>query len=904
MNYKLKYLKYKQKYINLTKNNLKGGTRAKQIYFNNKIEDDKELLSEFRIDMVNYSEKSTPCRMLGSIFNNYIDKIKINFYLSDDEELTDCYLIFVVGNNDELLIKLAQTNKFPRGFPILWIPKKRIHFFGFYPKFDNDKKRADDDDIEFDNAISIDFNYKYSGFLAQPLVFQYNDKNYWTVCSKNQPFNRYAKWATNIFSEKITDELIDDMIKNNIHIAGECMSFCDQMHGTRVLKECIAITMVAVGHDVLNNSEIVTSGSTSNFNDYKTQNETLQFCNKHNLSIDSIFEITGDVKEFIQMLSNNRDQMTLSKLTDFINLPSTKFTKNIISGSISHETILGDCLEGLIIKIKYSDKPVKIVKYKFPNYTIRTMFLRDKAIKFISVWYSPTFYSLYNQWVNRWVIKDKDYWNFIGTLIVKNYLKLKKEYEETFPVPIPYSSDIEADCRVGFHIWLMDKITQLKEFIFNPELNYVLLQNNYKLCNDREGKDLLEKLPTFHIIILLGAIGSGKSSYGNIIEKLDKHKFKHIDGDLLNTTEEEVLKLGKRRNIVTQELIRDTLFENKIPIISTGGGALLTSNHFKFDDYLINELKKNKGILNAELKFTILITSLIDESIFIDKSNYFYNDDETYKNKVNIDIKNLYENKSIFDSAIKSRIDRGNKNWAGLDKNKINSIHRNSINNYNISLNIINTIEQNCKLNHLILLPLFDFNNKIIINDFLSKTCVYFKNLLNNVTFTPMLISEFSESPQKLLYKSIKFNNNNQLLKLFNMIIKKTGLNLKERFKQSTFVKELHCTTEYYKMPIDFIGEPSTKKRTIQIDSFIYDNDGLAFIVNKENIASQLIADGFNIKDINSEYHITFIFPKTKGPVYSNELISDNIKGLGTCIKQDLDEKIIIDGFDNFVFAK
>jgi hypothetical protein len=49
-------------------------------------------------------------------------------------------LIFVIGGNDNLLITLGKEYKFPRGFPILWVPKKRIHFFGFYPKFDNDKR--------------------------------------------------------------------------------------------------------------------------------------------------------------------------------------------------------------------------------------------------------------------------------------------------------------------------------------------------------------------------------------------------------------------------------------------------------------------------------------------------------------------------------------------------------------------------------------------------------------------------------------------------------------------------------------------------------------------------------------------------------------------------------------------
>ena len=63
----------------------------------------------------------------------------------------------IKGKNDFLLVKLGKKYGFPRGFPILWVPRtNRIVTYGFYPKFENDeilkKQRADDkvqNDIHF-----------------------------------------------------------------------------------------------------------------------------------------------------------------------------------------------------------------------------------------------------------------------------------------------------------------------------------------------------------------------------------------------------------------------------------------------------------------------------------------------------------------------------------------------------------------------------------------------------------------------------------------------------------------------------------------------------------------------------------------------------------------------------------
>jgi len=930
MNYQLKYLKYKNKYTNLKKE-LKGGA-SKYILFQNYIEDSTVLLTDFKADLDKFSVKSEPSRHLLAIFNKYPSKYKIaaNFYSSEEDDLAGCYLIFVVGGSDGLLITLGREYKFPRGFPILWIPKKRIHYFGFYPKFDNDKKRAEDEDLDFVNAISIDFNYKYSGFLAQPIAFEYNDKKYWTVCSKNSPHNSYSIWAADIFRTKMTDKFLDELVTNNIHVCGECMSFCDQEHGTRVLKECIAITMVATGHDVkMIGDEIIVSGSEINFIQHKNQSEMQKFCIDYDLSIDSIFRVSENVEEFMKLLSDNRDHITLGKLTElFCSASSSSFELEVVPGSISHKEVLGECLEGLILKINYSDgKPVKTVKYKFPGYTIRTMFIRDKALKFISVWYSGTFYSIYyNDWVKRWVVKDKgkDYWNFVGSLIVKHYKQLEDEYNKLYPNPIPHELHpeyINADCRVGFHIWLMDKINDMREFVYNPDLDYKKMQSYYKICNDRQGKSLLNTIPTFNVIIILGPIGSGKSSMGNLIENLDKDKFKHIDGDILNLTEEAVLKLGKDRNKRTIELIRDVLFDGKIPIISTGGGALLGSYGKLFlDKYLIDQFKSEKNIKNVELKITVLVSANTDSINFINKEKYFYDDDETYKSSIIEKIQDSYNNYANFFSAIESRKKRELASWLNIKNPK--GIFELSKKNFGFAENIIDTLEQNCRLDSLILFPIINPSNREkIFSDIVDSPSLDYFKTLNNVYEKKPEISEPSTEAtgikRNLLYKSIIFDNSKELLKLFySMIEKETGKSVRELFpnEYNLLNEELHCTTEWVGGK-DFFGIESTKKRSVVIEGFVYDVMGLALIINRTDIENQLIRDGFATKPIDSDYHITIVYPdpktnikalqkfkKTYGPKYSNIIISNIKKGISG-IKIVFEKPIVIEGMDKFIFS-
>jgi len=352
-------------------------------------------------------------------------------------------------------------------------------------------------------------------------------------------------------------------------------------------------------------------------------------------------------------------------------------------------------------------------------------------------------------------------------------------------------------------------------------------------------------------------------------------------------------------------------------------GALLGSyGNLFLDKYLIDQFKSEKNIKNVELKITVLVSANTDSVNFINKEKYFYDDDETYKNSILDKIQHSYNNFENFSSAIESRKARGLESWIKIKNPR--GIFDLSKKNFVVATNIIDTLEQNCRLNDLLLFPIINPSNRDVV---LSESNIgsskdYFKSL-NNVHVTVPVVSEPStiemvlaseevKIPEikKLLYKSIIFDNSEELLKLFySKIQEKTGKTIRELFpdtKMHLLNDALHCTTEWVGGK-DFSGVESVKKRTVVIDGFVFDNLGLAVIINRTNIENQLVPDGFTTKPIDSEYHITIVHPnparnKSYGPKYSNQIIS-NIKKGTSGIKILFDEPITIEGTDKFIFS-
>ena len=82
---------------------------------------------------------------------------------------------------------------------------------------------------------------------------------------------------------------------------------------------------------------------------------------------------------------------------------------------------------------------------------------------------------------------------------------------------------------------------------------------------------------TLRVLLLLGPIGSGKSTYSWLISVIMTqlgYEVEIVDGDRFKgLTEEEVLKLGKHRNDLTHSAILEAGSRGKIVIVCTGGGG-------------------------------------------------------------------------------------------------------------------------------------------------------------------------------------------------------------------------------------------------------------------------------------------------------------------------------------------
>ena len=336
--------------------------------------------------------------------------------------------------------------------------------------------------------------------------------------------------------------------------------------------------------------------------------------------------------------------------------------------------------------------------------------------------------------------------------------------------------------------------------------------------------------------------------------------------------------------------------------IGAGGWFLASLIYFAYDQSESFEFdNKGSGHSNRAIQYI----------------NNFYKDFLGSKQGTDILEDNNYEN---FSSAIESRKARGLESWLKVKNPK--SIFDLNKKNFGFVTNIIDTLEQNCRLDCLILFPIINpLNRDIILSESNIGSSKDYFTRLNNVHAIPPTVSETSTAEtlltleeakpeiRKLSHKSIIFDNSTELLKLFyTMIKKKTGKSVKKLFpnKINLLSNELHCTTEWVGGK-DFFGIESTKKRTVVIEGFVFNNMGLALIINRKDIENQLIPDGFSTKPIDSEYHITLVYPDPKknkmyGPKYSNHIISNIKKGISG-IKILFDEPIVIEGVDKFIFS-
>jgi len=484
---------------------------------------------------------------LKQILTKYKKSFRLSFHKTT---IDNVYLVMVVGNGDDILIQLANECNFPRGFPVLWIPDQSMQYFGFYPKFDNDDRQMLDDTTEFDDIIALRFFKKFSGFLGQLISFEINGKWYWTVTSKNSAdcTSEFVQDGKRIFEPYVTYQLVQTMIQDKIHICAEVMSENDQTHGTRVFKECPVVTCVG-------------QSAEDQFVKYFDHMTLVNFCTKFKLPCDSaiIIDTPIEAQNFMKLVSTSRDFMVDDKLDQIIQ--ETKSIKKH-QGTIDHTSILGNCLEGIVLRLTHQDGRQTTKKYKFPNYTIRTMLIREQLNNFKM---TNALKRITKGFTEHWCVTEegKKYWYRFGLQAFYAY---------------DYDHHMKFEPNVGKHIQLAESIKPLDniEEIFDHHL---------------------AKISNGTILIICGPIGSGKTSMMNLFQTADSKKYQVIDGDLLDMPNmQTVLMMGRERADYSRWLVIKALMEGKVPVISAGGGIFFgqgKSQNFE----LVDQIYKTLGII-------------------------------------------------------------------------------------------------------------------------------------------------------------------------------------------------------------------------------------------------------------------------------------------------------------------
>jgi predicted kinase len=365
---------------------------------------------------------------LAALLARYKD-IRITCYKDESSSNSEetVYIFMIKSSNDSLLIELAEKYGFPRGFPIIYIANKdeeqsKLVIGGFYPKFSNDDRSQDIEGKIFDGAFKLEGTLKMSGFLAGFTAYRDSSGKVHAIffsknsCDYDSPYVQDIR--DQIMAKPNADKLLEYIADHGIIVYGEMLSLNDQKHGYPYKRNAFIITAVC-------NMRIIDNGITKtgdyNFVRYFEAQEIDEFCSRFELDRTPRFVIDeADIKKFVEDLLQNRDFKSLSDIKKLV----TKW----IGGSVHHEDVIfGNILEGLILKICYSDGTKdQIIKFKFVRYVILTMLFRSlftnnekTGLKSVD---DNTVGNI-ERFLNSWCISNegKTYWREIARAVIIAY---------------------------------------------------------------------------------------------------------------------------------------------------------------------------------------------------------------------------------------------------------------------------------------------------------------------------------------------------------------------------------------------------------------------------------------------------------------------------------------------------
>jgi hypothetical protein len=513
-------------------------------------------------------------KLKSSIGKQTTDALK--FSVAHNKQL-DTYMFTFNGWSDSLMRKYAKTYQFPRGCPVLWKPGHFIDIRGFYPKFDNDEITETGFNTQvLEGASSIEFFLKWSGFLIQLFAFEIEGRYYWSVLSKSKADtqNPFVQLGRKLIEPKMTLDLAKELADNHLYLGAEGLSPEDDMHGYIARMNAAIVTCIGQGTyaNLISKKNLCFENTIVQ---YRKHNEITDFCRKYELSCDNAVSICGDydvLATFTKLIFARRDFM---KLQDFertfegfkCQYPAACM---VSSGTISHETVAGNNLEGMVFSIMEAGGKQTTEKVKLPYYTWRTMFLRtwlgaddfkDGESHPLANMQFVTAKSLGKMvsFAERWCTSPEG---------KAHFMKMMKAAAFTLQCngKVSVNGEMCTTITKNLHVHLADEIELLSPEALEEKAH--AFDSMLRTSTPDYGSG-----PPIVCCFVLGPIGSGKTTFAERLRQETGNTVLHIDGDsVVDGRFTEVL--GSERSDASKSALYKCILQGKHPILSTGGGVL------------------------------------------------------------------------------------------------------------------------------------------------------------------------------------------------------------------------------------------------------------------------------------------------------------------------------------------
>lgn len=372
--------------------------------------------------------KEARARVVARLILTAGNKVYINTYRLGPagSPLGELFSVHIVGKNDKNLVQLARGHPehgFPRGFFLVCyfpgegtglsdeedaatakaaykaatdgaaaaaaLPGEEADALlvsaGFLDKFENDTRQVAVDFNDFAGASAIYLTLKASGSLGILVAFSHRGQRFAMVTSKNASGNVYARELPITLAAWYagTDGLVRllDMLHDTESVL--CSEVCSMAAGMghHAARYAINVPISLVVGNVSGTGRI--TQPVESMADVAAEYDLpalSQWAYRSSavgeLPMDSSVGLPVPVVTAMKALSARRDTLTYDGFHELMEEHSVAFHR-LLDGKLHHSD-LTDVLEGLVIRIEYADpeKPLHHVKFKFANYTVRTMCIR------------------------------------------------------------------------------------------------------------------------------------------------------------------------------------------------------------------------------------------------------------------------------------------------------------------------------------------------------------------------------------------------------------------------------------------------------------------------------------------------------------------------------------------------